>query len=358
MQSINNIQYINQDGEIEIRQIANPWKGILTILMKDNEKPLLKKIVEKQEQKQFFRNMSNLIQTYETISFQDVFINYLDTSFITNKNMKSEGSMQTEHRQEPTTDIEFEIDNKKSDDQMHQIIESVETENHVDDLLQVQQQHEPQHSTVEVITVENILQVRPLSPQQQQLKSSDSSIKMVDIYEQQTQFEQSVFSEIEGQNVEQIAAYEMSYDTLDLEQMHANSVKKFDTFRGGTEFIYNPSPIIFSESDDKTMETIMFGAQTAKQFQINGQKYQEDMKDNPNSGVKRKTQKFQIEEDKVIEAYVTHWQELENYIRVQQWQELEHAKLTGGEDHNFRHGAEKQPCHNNYTISSNSTNSV
>jgi len=246
------------------------------------------------------------------------------------------------------------------------VIKSIEMETYINTLWQkVSDQddfmdgQEPQHQTVEVITVETIIRVRqqPQSLQQQQ-QSSDSSIKMVDIYEQQTQFEQSVFSEIEGQNVEQIAAYEMSYDTLDLEQMHANSVKKFDTFRGGTEFIYNPSPIIFSESDDKTMETIMFGAQTAKQFQINGQKYQEDMKDNPNSGVKRKTQKFQIEEDKVIEAYVTHWQELENYIRVQQWQELEHAKLTGGEDHNFRHGAEKQPCHNNYTISSNSTNSV
>ena len=68
--------------------------------------------------------------------------------------------------------------------------------------------------------------------------------------------------------------------------------------------------MIFSESDNKKMEKIMFGAQTAKQSQ---RKYQDSMKDNPNSGVKRKTQKsvrFQIEEDKVIEAYVTHWQEL------------------------------------------------
>ena len=90
------------------------------------------------------------------------------------------------------------------------------------------------------------------------------------------------------------------------------------------------------------METIMFGAQTAKQFQINGQRYQDDMKDNPESGVNRKTQKsvkFQIEEDKVIEAYVTHWQELEKQDQVQQWQEQ--AETIGGEDHNFRHGARK-----------------
>ncbi len=81
----------------------------------------------------------------------------------------------------------------------------------------------------------------------------------------------------------------------------------------------------------------MFGAQTAKQFQSNGQKYQDDMKGNPKTGVKDKTQKsvkFQIEEDKVLEAYVTHWQELETHNRVQQWQEQEQ------QDHNFRHGAE------------------
>ncbi len=96
-------------------------------------------------------------------------------------------------------------------------------------------------------------------------------------------------------------------------------------------------------------------------FQSNGQKYQDDTKDSPISGVKRKAQKsvkFQIKEDKVIEVYFTHWQELENHIRVQQWQEQgkqdrcesEHAKFIGGEDHNFRHGAENQ-SHNNYVIS-------
>ncbi len=59
------------------------------------------------------------------------------------------------------------------------------------------------------------------------------------------------------------------------------------------------------------METIMFGAQTAKQFQINDQnfqKYQDDMKGNLTTVVRRKMQKsvkFQIEEDKVLEAYVT-----------------------------------------------------
>jgi hypothetical protein len=48
------------------------------------------------------------------------------------------------------------------------------------------------------------------------------------------------------------------------------------------------------------------------------------MKDNPNLEVKRKTKKsvtFEIEEDKVIEAHVTHWQELESHGRVQQRQE-------------------------------------
>ena len=85
----------------------------------------------------------------------------------------------------------------------------------------------------------------------------------------------------------------------------------------------------------------MFGAQTANQFQNNGQQYQDDMKDNPKSeaNIKRKTQKsikFQIEEEKVIEAYVTHWQEQE----MQDYKKQEYAKFIGGEDHNFRHGAE------------------
>ena len=72
----------------------------------------------------------------------------------------------------------------------------------------------------------------------------------------------------------------------------------------------------------------MFGAQTAKQSQ---RKYQDSMKGNPKSGDTRKTQKsvrFQIEEDKVIEAYVTHWQEFKSQDRVQQWQELKSNRIT------------------------------
>ena len=152
--------------------------------------------------------------------------------------------------------------------------------------------------------------------------------------------------------------------TLDREQTYIDSVMKVDTFRGGTEInLFNLSTIEVQMSDNKTMETIIFGAQTAKQFQSNGQKYQDDMKDNPisESKIKNKTQKSvnsQIEEDKVIEAYVTHWQEQENHIRVQQRQEREiqdnnlpeHNKFIGGEDHNFRHGEEKQLSQDNYTM--------
>ena len=134
--------------------------------------------------------------------------------------------------------------------------------------------------------------------------------------------------------------------------MYANSVDKSDTFRGGTDFkLFNPSTIMFQQDDSKTMAAIMFGAQTAKQFQKNDQ-HQDDMKDNPISRGKSKTQKsvkFQIEEDKVIEAYVTHRQELEKQDRVQQGQELEQQDhnlsknaIFIREDHNFRHGAVQQ----------------
>ncbi len=60
------------------------------------------------------------------------------------------------------------------------------------------------------------------------------------------------------------------------------------------------------------MKTIMFGAQTTRQYQGKGQKYHDEMKDNQKLGVKRKMQKLvkhKIEGDKVIEAYITHWQE-------------------------------------------------
>jgi len=251
-----------------------------------------------------------------------------------NQDDSIDGQEPTIINSEPTINIESEIDNKKSDEQMHQIIESIETENYVNDLLQVQQQQEPHHQTVEVVTIETIIQVQqsaqPKAPRQQQPKSSDIQIKMVDNIERQVKFKQIVFREIEDDNIKLDADNKFDYVTLDLEQMEVIKVKKSDTFRGGTEFefIYNPSAIMFLESDDKTMEEIMFGAQTAKQSQ---HKHQVSMNGNPISGVKRKTQKsvrFKIEEDKVIEAHVTHWQELESQDRVQQWQELKSNQIT------------------------------
>ena len=62
-----------------------------------------------------------------------------------------------------------------------------------------------------------------------------------------------MFSEIEGHNIEQVADYKFSDVTLDLKRMYDYSVKIFDTFRRGTECIYNPSQIILSESDYKTI---------------------------------------------------------------------------------------------------------
>ena len=308
-QNIEKIKYINQDGEIEIRRVISPFKGILSIALEDHEKPIFTEIFKKKETKQFFRNMSKLIETSEAISFQDVFINY--NPIIIKENIKSDTSTQIEDGQEPANNIETEIDNKKSDEQSHQFIESAETESTVDDLLQQSQQLQSQ--------------------QQQKRGSSNIQIKMVDIYKQQEQFEHLVINKIkiEVQDIALVEDYKFSYDTLDLKQMYADKVQKFDTFRGGTKFIYNPRPIIFSESDDKTIDEIMFGAQTAKQSQ---RKYQDSMKGNPKStGDTRKMQKsvrFQIEEDKVIEAYVTHWQELENRNRVQQRQEQKRNQIT------------------------------
>jgi hypothetical protein len=147
-----------------------------------------------------------------------------------------DGQEPTMINSEPTINIESEIDNKKSDEQMHQIVKSIETENSVDDLLQVQQQQEPHHQTVEVVTIETIIQVQqsaqPQAPRQQQPKSSDIQIKMVDNIERQAKFEQIVFSEIEDDNIKLDADNKFDYVTLDLEQMEVIKVKKSDTFRG------------------------------------------------------------------------------------------------------------------------------
>ena len=226
-------------------------------------------------------------------------------------------------------------------------IEWVDTENSVDDLSQDQQQKlESQHQTVDVKTVEVIVQEQHQlqSPEQLQLMSSDSLIKMVDIHKQQALLEWSVISEIEGTTTEPVADFKINYGMMESERIYDDSTKNFDTFRGGTKSLFfDASAIIFQESDDKTMETIMFGAQTANKFQSNS-KYQDDMKGNPISGVKRKTRKSvksQIEEDNVLEAYVTHWQELETKDRVEQRQEQEK------QDHNFRHGSENSSHEHN-----------
>jgi hypothetical protein len=66
----------------------------------------------------------------------------------------------------------------------------------------------------------------------------------------------------------------------------------------------------------------------------------DEKKDNSKLGVQLETQKsvkHKIEEDKVIEAYITHWKEV-----VTHWKEIEkhiRVKLWQKEDHNFRHGA-------------------
>ncbi len=70
---------------------------------------------DRSDQKKFIRNMSKLIAIKE--------------------NMKSDVSLQIEHRQEPTTLFESKIDSERSDEKSHQLIETVETENPVDDLL-------------------------------------------------------------------------------------------------------------------------------------------------------------------------------------------------------------------------------
>ncbi len=209
-----------------------------------------------------------------------------------------EKSTQTEEEEmaQSKQEIELPIINiKKSDDEVHQFIKSIETKNYVDDLLQVQQQ-EPQHQTFKVKTVERIYQVQQQQTQQSkslwqqlQMKSSNITIKMMDIYFAEEKVKQSVITEIEGQTITQDADYMKDKNRLDQEQVLADSVSRFDTFRGGTEFNwFNANTIILPDCDSKVMESVIFGAQTANQFQDNGQKYQDSMNDHPHSGDKHK----------------------------------------------------------------------
>ncbi len=110
-----------------------------------------------------------------------------------------EMSTQTQEKEMAQSKQEIElpitsINVKKSDDEVHQFIESIETRNHVDDLLQVQQQ-ELQHQTLEVKMVEITYQVQQQpSPQSQslwhqlQMKSNTIRIKMMNIYKAEAKF--------------------------------------------------------------------------------------------------------------------------------------------------------------------------
>jgi hypothetical protein len=56
---------------------------------------------------------------------------------------------------------------------------------------------------------------------------------MVDIYATEEKIKQSIFSEIEAQIIEPDADIKVNMITMDKEQGYLDSVKRFDTFRGG-----------------------------------------------------------------------------------------------------------------------------
>ena len=111
-----------------------------------------------------------------------------------------------------------------------------------------------------------------------------------------------MIDEIESQIIKPDEINMSSKGPLDQDQIYVDSVKKTDTFRGGTEFeLYTASKSIFPKNENEIMKTMMFGAQTAKQYQSNEQKHQDEMKDNLKLVVKHKTQKsvkHKIEEDR------------------------------------------------------------
>jgi hypothetical protein len=78
--------------------------------------------------------MTTLLEKHERLSLElDEIVRRIQIGLLQDQSNYSDG-------QEPTIKIESEIDNKKSDDEMHQFIESVETENLVDNFSQAPQQ--------------------------------------------------------------------------------------------------------------------------------------------------------------------------------------------------------------------------
>ncbi len=78
-----------------------------------------------------------------------------------------------------------------------------------------------------------------------------------------------VIDEIEGQIIKPDEINMCSKGTLDQDQLYVDSVKKTDTF-SRIQIIYTASKFIFLKNENEIMKTIMFGAQTAKQYQSNG----------------------------------------------------------------------------------------
>ncbi len=79
---------------------------------------------------------------------------------------------------------------------------------------------------------------------------------------------QQVIDEIEGQIIKPDEINMSSKGTLDQDQIYVDSVKKTDTFRGGTEFkLYTVSKFIFPKNENEIMKTIMFGAGDRKTSQ-------------------------------------------------------------------------------------------
>ena len=84
---------------------------------------------------------------------------------------------------------------------------------------------------------------------------------MVENYAMEEKIKQSFIIEVEGQIIKPDAEDKLNMITLDQEQAYIDSVMKVDTFRGGTKSnLLHLSAIEFQVSDNKTMESIMFGA--------------------------------------------------------------------------------------------------
>ena len=203
-----------------------------------------------------------------------------------------------------------------SNDQLLQFNELNGTEDCVGDLLQVQLQQEPQYPMIEVEKIETISNVEQQQDVQQVQQHPEQIKQMYD----------KVYMEVAGVDRSRHIMWKpvIQQEILQMKQ------RRLFPLSAHIETDYDDLPELIHEYSEEILGPDIFKIQLLDRS---------DYFSRASGGPVM---------EELIEPYVTHWQELENQDQVQQRQEQEehdfnlseHDEEIGGDDHNFRHGAD------------------